>query len=274
MFQLSSPVSTYAFVLGKSIVNQNLAIKQLHPNVHIERSCIEAFQPVSSMKANSEKLLGSNFDTGVGMKPKPQLSYCALSTQMFEPTSEMMPLRPLPPFQTKAYEQSPTYLKEPQSCRPEYTKPLLVLGSSTTSCLQQNHLGANFQSCKLPPLKPSKKNGFKRQLNVNKEKRAWSHTSTVLLLQCAKEMLHCELKEITKVVSIRLCDKHSGRAAEKKLKRLIGFENWRQCDKTKISEKIDEQLKRLRADSNLGDKKLLKMAKRIRPKLFPDEEDL
>ena len=94
----------------------------------------------------------------------------------------------------------------------------------------------------------------KRRLSINKEKRAWSYNSTVLLLQCAKEMLHCELKEITRVVSTRLYKKHGGSGAEKQLKRLIQFENWRQCDKTKIAEKIDLLLKVLKADKDLADR--------------------
>ena len=108
----------------------------------------------------------------------------------------------------------------------------------------------------------------RRKLGVNKEKRAWSYDSTVLLLQCAKEMLHCELKEITKVVSTRLYKKHGGRAAEKKLKRLVQFDNWRQCDKSEVAERIDLLLKVLKADEEIVDSKLLRLARKVRPALF------
>ena len=108
----------------------------------------------------------------------------------------------------------------------------------------------------------------RRKLGVNREKRAWSYESTVLLLQCAKEMLHCELKEITRVVSTRLYKRHGGRAAEKKLKRLVQFDNWRQCDKSEVAERIDLLLKVLKADNNIVDSKLLAMARKVRPTLF------
>lgn len=94
--------------------------------------------------------------------------------------------------------------------------------------------------------------GRRKRSQVGRRRRSneWKKEEVILLLQCTKLLIHCELKTISQ--ALFSCIKRSpgkcwGRAAEKKLKRMKIFVNWKTCNKEEVLESIDEHLRKLGA---------------------------
>mmetsp|Transcript_6396 Transcript_6396/g.7321 ORF Transcript_6396/g.7321 Transcript_6396/m.7321 type:complete len:280 (-) Transcript_6396:131-970(-) len=90
-------------------------------------------------------------------------------------------------------------------------------------------------------IEPADKGSNKRRRRCNE----WTPEDVVLLLNCTKILVNFELKTISE--ALFLCIKRNpgkckGRAAEKKLKRLGIFENWKTADKNLVVTKIDKKL--------------------------------
>ena len=108
--------------------------------------------------------------------------------------------------------------------------------------------------------KPSKPPSRKRRLPKDKKAESsheksltkrrrrcneWTEEDVVLLLNCTKLLANFELKTISEALFHcikRNPGKCHGRAAEKKLKRLGIFENWKTADKKSVVQKIDKKL--------------------------------
>ena len=74
----------------------------------------------------------------------------------------------------------------------------------------------------------------------------WTRAEIVILLQCTKLLIDCELKCVSQALyhfTTRKPGKCYGRAAEKKLKRLEVFENWRKCNKDAVIARINLMLR-------------------------------
>lgn len=90
------------------------------------------------------------------------------------------------------------------------------------------------------------RNTFGSQASRKKRKNEWNDSEIITLLQITKVMIDCELKSVAKALFEcieRSPGKSYGRAAEKKLKRMEIFENWKKCDRKKIIENIDKKLR-------------------------------
>lgn len=78
----------------------------------------------------------------------------------------------------------------------------------------------------------------------------WTREEIVILLQCTKLLIDCELKCVSQALyhfTSRKPGKCFGRAAEKKLKRLEIFENWRKANKDTVIERVDMMLEHYEA---------------------------
>ena len=76
----------------------------------------------------------------------------------------------------------------------------------------------------------------------------WSSDEVIMLLQCTKLLINCELKCISRALFPfirRSPGKCWGRAAEKKLKRMNIFGNWRQSNKVDVLGRINKKLQEL-----------------------------
>ena len=105
---------------------------------------------------------------------------------------------------------------------------------------------------------------FKRR--AKSEKKSWTRDEIVLLLQAAKLLLHRDLKTITKAIYAcidRKPGKCWGRGAEKKLKRILCFQNWRTADKAQVSRLINKRLKEYDAEVIPHDSKIYLVAKSL-----------
>ena len=98
-------------------------------------------------------------------------------------------------------------------------------------------------------------------------KKIWTDSECILLLLCTRMLIYRELKTITRAFYQCIERKPGvcwGRAAEKKLKRMITFKNWKTCNKNKVLEEIDLQLKSFGASPKVSrDSKLFKVVHRI-----------
>lgn len=100
-----------------------------------------------------------------------------------------------------------------------------------------------------------------------KRKNEWNDDEIIALLQITKIMIDCELKSVAK--ALFECIKRSpgksyGRAAEKKLKRMEIFENWKRCDNEKIITNINKKLIELGVKTEKVDKHVLFIATKYR----------
>lgn len=78
----------------------------------------------------------------------------------------------------------------------------------------------------------------------------WTRAEIIILLQCTKLLIDCELKCVSQALyhfTSRKPGKCFGRAAEKKLKRLEVFENWRKSNKQAVVARIDLMLRHYEA---------------------------
>lgn len=112
--------------------------------------------------------------------------------------------------------------------------------------------------------KKAKEHKFKRR--AKSEKKSWTRDEIVLLLQAAKLLLHRDLKTITKAIYAcidRKPGKCWGRGAEKKLKRILCFQNWRTADKHQVSKLINKRLKEYDAEVIPHNSKIYLVAKSL-----------
>lgn len=121
-----------------------------------------------------------------------------------------------------------------------------------------------------PPMQPVKKQKvYKFKRRAKSEKKSWTRNEIILLLQAAKLLLHRDLKTITKAIYAcidRKPGKCWGRGAEKKLKRILCFQNWRTADKVQVSKLIDKQLKEYQAEEISPDSKIYQVAQSLTAK--------
>lgn len=119
----------------------------------------------------------------------------------------------------------------------------------------------------LPVTEPEKKpKVYKFKRRTKSEKKSWTREEIILLLQAAKLLLHRDLKTITKAIYAcidRKPGKCWGRGAEKKLKRILCFQNWRTADKTQISRVLNKRLKEYNAERISPDSQIYKVAKAL-----------
>lgn len=93
-------------------------------------------------------------------------------------------------------------------------------------------------------------------------KKAWTRLECILLLQCARRLIHCDLKTIAEAAyecigrSAEIC---SNRAAEKKLKRMLHFNSWKKSNKKLILASIDKELLELDVKPDVYDARVLRV---------------
>ena len=146
------------------------------------------------------------------------------------------------------------------------------------SCVNVTPVSLNSTSAGSPPLKQRVKVATPRRYAY---KKIWTDAECILLLLCTRMLIYRELKTITRAFYQCIERKPGvcwGRAAEKKLKRMITFKNWKTCNKNKVLEEIDVQLKSFGASTKVSrDSKLFKVVHRIitkksEPKFEESEE--
>lgn len=119
----------------------------------------------------------------------------------------------------------------------------------------------------------SKTTGSKK--SRKKRMDEWSSEEVIMLLQCTKLLINCELKCISRALFPfirRSPGKCWGRAAEKKLKRMNIFGNWRQSNKGDVLKRINMKLREL-GDPPVSNELVhvtdqIKM--QVEPSLFPE----
>eukprot|EP00924_Labyrinthula_sp_SR-Ha-C_P007218 snap_masked-scaffold_8-processed-gene-12.31-mRNA-1 protein AED:1.00 eAED:1.00 QI:0/-1/0/0/-1/1/1/0/303 len=105
----------------------------------------------------------------------------------------------------------------------------------------------NEDFLELPQLKKKKPRRVSKK-NRKKRTNEWKDEEVVILLQLTKLMVGCELKTLAKALFSlieREQGKSFGRAAEKKLRRMGIFENWKKTKKEIIVQNVDRHLKQL-----------------------------
>ena len=107
-------------------------------------------------------------------------------------------------------------------------------------------------------------------------KKAWTRLECILLLQCAKKLIHCDLKTIAEAAyecigrSAEIC---SNRAAEKKLKRLLHFHSWKKSNKKTILAAIDKELMELDVKPNVFDSRVIKVTEPLMGAMIIEDQN-